>query len=114
MIQKYTLMLILTTLFTQDTEPMGDIINEKQDKCKIEPEMHSELPLAVRQLLDITEETIEKVNDWSPDASKANTNTLIDDVNIVTKTPVAVQQHDYPEAEVIFAFKSFLTMHGFN
>ena len=42
---------------------MGDIINEKQDKSKIEPEMHSELPLAVRQLLDITEETIEKVVD---------------------------------------------------
>ena len=93
---------------------MENIVNEQQDICKIKPEMPSELPLAVRQLLDITEETIEKVNDWSPDASKTNTNTLIQDVNIVTKTPVAVQQHDYPEAEVKFAFRSFLTMHGFN
>ena len=93
---------------------MEDTTNEKQDKCNIKPELQSELPLAVRQLLDITEETIEKVNDWSPDASKTNNKTLIEDVNIVTKTPVAVQQHDYPEAEVKLAFRLFLIMHGFN
>ena len=108
------MILIITTLITQDTEPLEDMINEKQDKCKIKPEMQSELPLAVRQLLDITEETLEKVNDWSPDAPKTNTNKLIEDVNIVTKTPVAVQQHVYPEAEVKIDFRSFLTMHGFN
>ena len=76
------------------------MINEKQDKCKIKPEMQSELPLAVRQLLDITEETVDNVTDWSPDTAKTNANTLLQETNIVTKTPVAVHQHTYPEAEV--------------
>ena len=75
-------------------------MSDKQDTYKITPEMQSELPLAVRQLLDITEETVDNVTDWSPDKAKTNANTLLQETNIVTKTPVAVHQHTYPEAEV--------------
>ena len=84
------------------------------NKYKITPEMQSELPLAVRQLLDITEETVTNETDWSPDTTKTNANKMIEETNIVTKTPVAVQQNVYPEAEVKIDFRSFLTMHGFN
>ena len=73
-------------------------MSDKQDTYKITPEMQSELPLAVRQLLDITEETADNVTDWS--TAKTNANTLLQETNIVTKTPVAVHQHTYPEAEV--------------
>ena len=89
-------------LITQVTEPLQQKTNEKQDKYMITPETQPELPLAVRQLLDITEETLENVQDWSPDTSKTNANKLLEETNIVTKIPVAVQKYDYPETEVKF------------
>ena len=75
-------------------------MSDTPNKHKITPEMQSELPLAVRQLLDITEETVTNETDWSPDTTKTNANKMIEETNIVTKTPVAVQQNVYPEAEV--------------
>ena len=75
-------------------------MSDKTNQYKITPEMQSELPLAVRQLLDITEETVTNETDWSPDTTKTNANKIIEETNIVTKTPVAVQQNTYPEAEV--------------
>ena len=62
--------------------------------------MQSELPLAVRQLLNITEETTEHDSDLKVETPNTCANTLLEETNIVTKTPVAVQQHSYPETEV--------------
>ena len=75
-------------------------MSDTTNQYKITPEMQSELPLAVRQLLDITEETVVNETNWSPDTTKTNANKIIEETNIVTKTPVAVQQNSYPEAEV--------------
>ena len=86
-------------------------MNDKQDRYNLTPEMQSELPLAVRQLLDISEETVDSVTDWSPEKAKTNANTLLEETNIVSKTPVAVQQHSYPEAEVKFGLKTYYFMH---
>ena len=83
-------------------------MNDKQDRYNLTPEMQSELPLAVRQLLDISEETVDSVTDWSPEKAKTNANTLLEETNIVSKTPVAVQQHSYPEAEVKIRIRNVL------
>ena len=99
-------------MITQVSKPLEQKNNEKQDKYIITPEMQPELPLAVRQLLDITEETLENVQDWNPDKSKTNANKLLEETNIVTKIPVAVQQHDYPETEVKFGLMIIICCHA--
>ena len=75
-------------------------MSDATNQYKITPEMQSELPLAVRQLLDITEETAENELDWKLKTPKTNANTILEETNVVTKTPVAVQEHVYPETEV--------------
>jgi hypothetical protein len=79
-------------------------INDTQDSYQITPEMQSELPLAVRQLLNITEETTENEVDLSVETPNTCANTLLEETHVVTKTPVAVQQHSYPETEVGYSF----------
>lgn len=78
--------------------------NDKQDSYQITPEMQSELPLAVRQLLNITEETTEHQSDLRVETPNNFANTLLEETHVVTKTPVAVQQHSYPETEVGYGF----------
>ena len=75
-------------------------IIDTQDSYQITPEMQSELPLAVRQLLNITEETTENQVDMRLDIPNTNANTLVEETHVVNKTPVAVQQHSCPETEV--------------
>ena len=62
--------------------------------------MHSELPLAVKQLLNITEQTSENEPDWRLKTPTTIANTSVEDGNIITKTPVAIQQHVDTEIEV--------------
>ena len=66
------------------------------------PELQTELPLAVKQLLDITEDT---PNDYEPnwkfETTQNNANKTKEETNIVTKTPVAIQQHVCPETQQV-------------
>ena len=75
-------------------------INDTHDSYKIMPEMQSELPLAVRQLLNISEETTKNEVDLRVETP----NTILEETNVVTNTPVAVQEHSYPETEVGYTF----------
>ena len=77
---------------------------DTQDNYQITPEMQSELPLAVRQLLNITEETTENQVDMRREIPNTCANTLVEETHVVNKTPVAVQQHSCPETEVGYTF----------
>ena len=62
--------------------------------------MHSELPLAVKQLLNITEQTSENESDWRLKTPTTIANTSFEEADIITKNPVAIQQHVESEIEV--------------
>ena len=66
------------------------------------PELQTELPLAVKQLLDITEDTPNDYEpDWKFETTQNNANKTREETNIVTKTPVAVQQHVISETQQV-------------
>ena len=74
------------------------------------------MPLAVKQLLDINEDTIENESDWRYDSPKTNANAVFEESNLETKSPfVAVQQLVYPENEVgcVFACNSMCMKYMF-
>ena len=66
------------------------------------PELQTELPLAVKQLLDIAEDTPNaNISDWKFETTQNNANKTREETNTVTKTPVAVQQHEFPETQQV-------------
>ena len=68
------------------------------------PEMHSELPLAVKQLLDIHEQPSEyETTDWK-DKPSSFANKSLEERNILTKTPVVIQHFVEQEKEVGWCF----------
>ena len=77
--------------FTQDTAPLKHNTQDRQTSYQTMPELHSELPLAVKQLLDINEPSSEYETDWKH-TTPSFAERSFEERNLFTKTPVII--HD--------------------
>ena len=85
--------------FTQDTKPLKHNKQDIQTSYQTMPEMHSELPLAVKQLLDINEPSSEYETDWK-NTTPSFADRSFEERNLFTKTPVVVHDSVKQEKEV--------------